>query len=110
MKRPWILPELFWVEVCESHYHKAYRYLNEWDGEPCRLISRYRERLPGKTIWVMLDSSNGFYFQPQGKIYIWMFNTKKQALSHYTKQNSNKHNARLRYPIKCTIVEEVSLP
>lgn len=61
-----------------------------------------------KSGWFLLDVENGDIFNGRG--YVWIFETKQQALAHKQKQHSsNKLAARLDGPWKITGMEELLL-
>ncbi len=52
--------------------------------------------------WIMWDMGNGHAMNKNdpGKGYMWVFKTRKEAMTHRKKQHSNKKSVRLSMPFK----------
>ena len=112
-EQPMVLPEILYLRVCQKNesaknYRVAYRRANghvDSDDVSIQLLSRYRKNLIGREVWVCLDVSNGNPDVYQGRVYVWLFNTKEKALQHCRKHVKNKW-AKLRAPVRCLLVDD----
>lgn len=52
--------------------------------------------------WIMWDMDNGHAWgqNDAGKGYLWVFSTRKDAMTHRKAQHSKKHHAKLSMPFK----------
>lgn len=79
---------ILWVRKIDTHcttksrtYAEGYRsilFYSRFDDN-IKLLVRYSANITGRIVWLVLDTLNGNPELPEGKSYIWLFNTKKQA-------------------------------
>lgn len=79
---------ILWVRKIDTHcttksrtYAEGYRsisFYSKFDYN-IKLLVRSSASIAGRVVWLVLDTSNGNPELPEGKSYIWLFNTKKQA-------------------------------